>query len=206
MNSEISDAPYELLDRWIENVEIARSLDIGAGEGEVAIWLAGNGFAVDVVERDPSSFNRLVEATSGTSIRCFQTDIREFQFEPEAYSLVTSFAALHFLRPTELWAIADPLVESLTSGGVIICEVFTTDDPGFNALKRSGLEMIEPNTFRLPSTQKLIHYFEPGELARVFSALEVIEFEEYRRIDPESEMGYRAGAAFVGRKRKVIIV
>ena len=46
----------------------------------------------------------------------------------------------------------------------------------------------------------MIHYFEPGELARVFTELEVLEYEEYRRIDPGSEEGYRAGATFVGRK------
>jgi hypothetical protein len=136
------------------------------------------------------------------NVRCLQVDITEMQLEPAVYSLITSFGVLHFLRPTDLWAIADHLMESLSPGGIFMCEVFTIDDPGFNALRREGVEIIEPNTFRLPLTQKLIHYFEPGELARVFSELEVLESEEYRRIDPRSEEGYRAGAAFVGRKRK----
>jgi hypothetical protein len=82
-----------------------------------------------------------------------------------------------------------------------MCEAFTIDDPGFSGLRRDAIEMVEPNTFRLPSNQKLIHYFEPGELARVFSDLEILESEEYRRIDPRSEWGYRAGASFVGRKK-----
>jgi cyclopropane fatty-acyl-phospholipid synthase-like methyltransferase len=202
MDSNTPNAPYDLLDRWINHVEIGRTLDLGAGEGVVSIWLAKNDFAVDAVERDSASFKQLQEAAEGMNVRCIQADITEMQLEPQVYSLITSFGVLHFLRPTDLWTIADHLVESLSPGGMFMSEVFTIDDPGFNALRSGGVEMIEPNTFRLPSPQKLIHYFEPGEMERVFSDLEVLESEEYRRIDSESEEGFRAGAAFVGRKRK----
>ncbi len=202
MKSELPPAPYGLLDRWISHLDNGRALDLGAGQGEVAIWLADAGFAVDAVEGDPISFDHLREAVSETNVHCIEADITEIQMDPESYSLITCFGVLHFLRPTELWILADRLIASMTAGALLICEVFTTDDPEFGDLMKGDVTMIEPNTYRLPHSQDVIHYFEMGELTRVFSELEVREYEEYRRIDPGSKEGYRAGAGFVGRKRK----
>ena len=202
MKSELSQAPYGLLDRWISYVDIGRALDLGAGHGEVAIWLADAGCAVDALESDPSTFNQLREAVSGRNVHCIEADITEIHLDEESYSLITCFGVLHFLRPTELWVLADQLIASMTAGALLICEVFTTDDPEFGDLMKDDVTVIEPNTFRLPHTHEVIHYFEKGELTRVFSELEVREYEEYRRIDPRSEQGYRAGAGCVGRRRR----
>jgi SAM-dependent methyltransferase len=194
-------SPYELLDRWISHVEIGRALDLGAGDGAVAIWLSNFGFDVTAVEADRAVFQTLHAATERTEIQSVYTDLQDFKFDTEAYSIITAFGVLHFLRPTHVWTIADHIVRSLAPGGLFICEAFTTDDPEFDQLRLRGFEMIEPNTFHIPSSQRPIHYFEVGELTRVFSELEVLEFEEYRRIDPESEQGFRAGAALVAKKR-----
>lgn len=201
MKSKLSPAPYGLLDRWISHVDIGRALDLGAGHGGVAIWLADAGFAVDAVEGDPNTFNQLREAVSERNVHCIEADITDIHMDPESYSLITCFGVLHFLRPTELWVLADQLIASMAAGALLICEVFTTDDPEFGDHMKNDVTMIEPNTYPLPHSQDVIHYFEVGELTGVFSELEEREFDEYRRIDPGSEHGYRAGAGFVGRKR-----
>ena len=193
-------APYDLINRWVSHAQAGRALDLGAGSGEIAIWLDKNGFEVDAIEADLTAFQRLKAETAATNIQSFHTDLRNFHFDASAYSLITAFGVFHFLRPTQLWAVADRIVYSLSPGGLLLCQVFTTDDPEFKQLRQLGSEMIEPNTYQLPSTPMPIHYFEPGELVRVFSALEVLHSEEYRRIDPDSEQGYRAGASFVGKK------
>jgi SAM-dependent methyltransferase len=193
-------SPYDLLDRWISNAEAGRALDLGTGDGEVAIWLDGRGYEVEALEVNQEKFQRLQATTADTGIECVLADLRDFYFETGRYSLVTAFGVLHFLQPTHLWTIADLIVGSLAPGGLFLCEVFTTDDPGFDELKRQGSEMIEPNTFHFYPTKTPIHYFEPNELARVFSELDVLELEEYRRIDPDSAEGFRAGASLVARK------
>lgn len=193
-------APYDLLNQWVNQTQTGRALDLGAGNGEVALWLDKFGFDLDAVERDPDLFQGLLEATIETGIKCIHADVREYTFEPEAYSLITAFGLLHFLRPTNLWTVADQVVGSLVPGGLFLCEVFSTDDPGFEYHRVSGARMIEPNTFIDPSTKTPIHYFQPSELERIFAPLQVLEVEEYRRIDHDSEDGFRAGISFVGKK------
>jgi trans-aconitate methyltransferase len=178
-------------------VPIGRALDLGAGEGETACWLAERGFSVDAVERDPKTFKQLAKACADKSVQPHLSDLRQYVISPEAYGLVLAEAVLHFLKPTELWPLADRLCHALVPGGILIAEAFTTDDPGFNQLREAGAVEIEPNTFLAPW---LIHYFAPGELRRVFADLEILAYEESRRLDPASSEGYRAGATFVGRR------
>ena len=45
-------APSELLGTWLPHVPCGRVLDIGSGEGDVALWLMGHGFKVDAIEKD----------------------------------------------------------------------------------------------------------------------------------------------------------
>jgi len=188
------------LQNWLDEITGGHALDLGAGEGENALWLAERGFTVDAVERNPEIFGRLVEACAGTIVNPHLFDITEFPFSPTSYSLIVAQAVLHFLRPTQLWTLADRLVEGLTPGGILLAEVFTTDDPGCMALKESGATEIEPNTFLAPEPVGLIHYFAAGELRRVFAPLEVLEYDESRRADPRSEDGFHAGAHLVAKR------
>lgn len=204
MSSEKAELdPNDILDRWITHVELGRALDLGAGGGEVSLWLANSGFSVEAVDRDLASLRRSLPDDKQDRVQLIESDIREHHFGDQRYTLIVAFGILHFLRPTELWVIADQLMASLVPSGVVMCQVVTTDDPNFAALQQEGVDMIEPNTYVLPPPQSVLHYFEPGELARVFHGLQVLEFEEYRSIDPDSQDGYRAGATFVGRKGRV---
>jgi hypothetical protein len=95
--------------------------------------------------------------------------------------------------------LADRLRAALRPGGLLIAEVLTTDDPGFGARLESGAPALEPNAFRLENGG-VLHYFEPGELRRVFASLEAVEYAEERRVDPAADPGYRAGATLVARR------
>jgi hypothetical protein len=85
----------------------------------------------------------------------------------------------------------------LAPGGLLIASVFTIDDPGMAARREAGEMTVAPATFRL-SGGGLIHYFAPGELARLFGCLQVLEYDEARRLDTDGDL--RAGASLVARK------
>jgi trans-aconitate methyltransferase len=188
------------LQKWLDEISPSRALDLGAGDGETALWLAKQGPTVDAVERDPQVYARLAEACVGTSVTPHQTDLSEFPLHPDTYNLIVAQAVLHFLRPTQLWPLADRLVEALAPGGLLIAEVFTTDDPGYTTLRESEAAEIEPNTFEAPHPIGLIHYFTPGELRRIFTPLEILEYNESRTVDAQSEDGFRAGAYLVAQR------
>lgn len=191
---------WDLLNEWIDSVPVGRALDLGAGAGEAALWVASHGFDVDAVEKDPEVFAQLSSYVAGTTVVPHLIDLMEFPLPQETYQLIIALASLHFLRPTDLWSLADCINQALTPGGVFAAEVFTIDDPGFRALQEINAVQIEPNTFIAPEPVGLIHYFEPGELRSVFSALEVLVYEESRRIDESSVNGYRSGAALLAKR------
>jgi trans-aconitate methyltransferase len=193
-------APNALLEDWLPHIPIGRALDIGAGDGSNSLWLANAGFQVDVIERDPESCMRLREIIEHASIDVHAIDIMDYELSEDVYALIYAGAVLHFLKPTDLWTLADRMVSSLMIGGFLIAQVFTTDDPGFAELKSRGADQIEPNTFLTHELKGLIHYFTPGELTRTFASLEILLDEEVRYLDQEDPIGFRSGEQIVARK------
>lgn len=191
--------PWEPLLEWIDAVPKGRALDLGAGDGEVALWLAGRGFAVEAVEVDAGAARRLRRKAGKLPVHVHQADVTGFEPDDSSFSLVVAAAVLHFIRPTRLWSLADQWSQALQPGGVLMAEAFTTDDPGYQALRALGATEVEPNTFIAPEPVGLIHYFVPGELRRLFPELEVLHYEEYRRLDQGDPGGLRAGAVLVAR-------
>jgi SAM-dependent methyltransferase len=190
----------EALGRWLGATLPGRVLDLGAGDGAIALWLGKQGYLVDAVESDLDKAQRLEQARQGLPIVVHPLDLRDFPLIPGTYSLVVAAAVLHFLRPSELWPLADRLTGSLVAGGLVMAEALTTDDPEAVDLSAAGTDPLEPNTYTSNAPEGLIHFFEPGELRRVFQALEILEYEEFRRSAPEWPGGYRSGATLVGRR------
>lgn len=194
-------APSEALEGWIEKVPPGRALDLGAGDGETAAWLAGRGFRVDAVEHDPEHFQALRRLTHGMSVHLHPLHIMQFRPAQDAYSLVVASAVLHFFAPSDLNLLADRVQRALIEGGILIAEAFTTDDPGYAVLRRENVREIEQNTFEAMPLLGLIHYFEPDELRGLFAGLTPLEYVEERRADPTSPEGYRAGALLVAQRQ-----
>lgn len=193
-------APSEALEAWIGKVPVGRALDLGAGDGATAAWLAGRGFRVDAVEHDAERFDALRRLTRGMAVHLHPLHIMQFRPTPAAYTLVVASAVLHFFATSDLRLLAERLRRALVEGGFLIAEAFTTDDPGYAILRQENVREIEPNTFDSPPLIGLIHYFEPGELRRLFSGLKPLEYVEERRSDPTSPEGYRSGALLVARR------
>ena len=192
----------DALARWWHAAPRGRALDLGAGNGEASVWLAQQGFLVDAVELDPEAVSSLRRARAGRTIVVHPVDLRMFPLEPKTYALVLASAVLHFLRPSELWSLADRLSGCLLPGGLLVAEVLTVDDPEASSLRAAPVQEIEPNTFVVAPPGRLIHFFEPGELRRVFAGLEILDYAEDRRSAPQAEAGYRSGATLVARRKE----
>jgi len=192
--------PEPELEPWLTSVALGPALEIGAGEGELAAWLADYGFEVTALEPRMGRYRRLERLARSHRFRAVRAAIQDYPLAPGRFVLIVANAVLHFLRPAQLGPLAERLVDALAPGGVLFAQVFTTDDPGRAALRGAGVGPVEPETYPLEGGAGSIHYFTPGELAELFSGLEILEYREERRLDPSALGGYRAAALLVARK------
>jgi len=197
--------PDEALAEHIGLARVGRALDLGAGDGDHALWLAGRGFEVEVVDTDAAALRRAEQRAFRLRLRlqAFLADMADFPILPAIYDVIVATASLHFLPPERAARLAPRIVVGLAPGGVLYVTVLTTDDPGYAALRRAGVAEVAPNTFDVSEggTPESLRYFAPGELRGLFSDLEVVHYAEERYLRPGAEPGYNAAAALVARKR-----
>jgi rhodanese-related sulfurtransferase len=135
----------------------AKTLDVACGRGRHALLLAGAGYPVRAVDRDPANIARL-----RTLARRLQLPLEAAVVDLEApgadlgseeWELVLVFNYLH--RP-----LFPALVGSLKTGGVLLYETYTSEQA-----KRG--KPTNPD-----------HLLEPGELPRLVALLEVVRQRE----------------------------
>ncbi len=141
-------------------------LDAGCGDGKTTEVLArdfevvGCDFSREALvslrtHRDPENRVDLVECELG-----------RLPFHPEKFDAITCVHALSHLTESERIAASAALAGVLKRGGYIFFEVFGTGDLRFGKGKE-----VEPGSF-LRGNGIMTHYFEDGELGRLFSSLD----------------------------------
>jgi tellurite methyltransferase len=104
----------------------ATVLDLGAGDGRNALFLARRGFrvvAVDLVEAALSTLHRRA-ADDGLAIETHRADIADFPLV-EAYANVVSTVTLHFLAWDDAVELVSRAKEQTAPGGLHLLSLFT---------------------------------------------------------------------------------
>lgn len=85
-----SAGPSPLVATVLGDLASGRALDLAAGEGRHAIWLAGRGWQVTAVDfsRTGLSRARALAAARDLPVRWLEADVRTYQPEPDAFDLV----------------------------------------------------------------------------------------------------------------------
>jgi SAM-dependent methyltransferase len=152
-----ASVPSAFLREAVKGLEPSTALDVGAGQGRNAVWLAGQGW--DVTGIDISGVGlaaaQASAAEAGVTIRTVRTAYDDYDFGTERWDLVAMIFA---------WApIADPafkakVAKSLRPGGLIVFEHFVTDAEHPRA--------------------PMVRALSPGQLRGLFSDFEVLFYEE----------------------------
>ena len=182
--------PEEILVAHIGAVDRSRrALDVGAGQGRNAFYLAKHGIRVDAI--DPSS--EAVDAIdaearrSGLPVRATKTGVA--QFDPGegfvSYGAVCLFGIVQILK----WKSIDVLCERVASwsavGTLIFVTAFTTEDLSFESCSKSW-RAVGKNSFA--DTEGAIRTFlEPGEAPRLFPKFEIVH--HWEGLGPEHRHG-----------------
>jgi SAM-dependent methyltransferase len=108
-------APERFLTQALRDVPPCTVLDVAAGDGRNALWLARAGFAVTAVDIAPAAIARLAAAADGQGLR-IATRVADLD-RPDALAGLAPFAAMVVARFKPSAAQWDRLLEVLEPGG-----------------------------------------------------------------------------------------
>lgn len=118
-----------------------RALDLAAGLGRNALFVAERGYTVDAVDISPRALERLKEAAKagGLPVNCIEADLDSYAIPESTYDLVLVFQ--FFIR-----SLTAPIERCLKPGGLLFYSTFNyrhqSRKPEFNPaylVPRGGL-------------------------------------------------------------------
>jgi SAM-dependent methyltransferase len=118
--------PAGLLERYVDRLPDGRALDVAAGTGRNAVFLAEHGYEVDAVDRSRAGLEiateNAVDRGVADRLNPVRADLDEYAFPADAYDVVT----VSFYRAVD--RLPD-IKAALTPGGVLFVEhhLRTTD-------------------------------------------------------------------------------
>jgi SAM-dependent methyltransferase len=163
--------PSEVVRRFAGLACIGRALDIAAGNGRNAAYLADLGFSVDAV--DISEVGLARSSHRHPHIHTIQADLDTYVIAEDTYDLIIN---LNFLQRRLFPLVAD----GLSANGVLIFKTFVLGDSQAEAGPRCRDYLLRPN-----------------ELLHAFSALRVIYYNE----EDQPTNGNPPMATLVARRR-----
>jgi 2-polyprenyl-3-methyl-5-hydroxy-6-metoxy-1,4-benzoquinol methylase len=114
-----SAEPNRFVAAELASLPAGRALDLGAGEGRNAIWLAGRGWKVTAVDFSAVALERgaALAARKGVSVEWVKADLRTYEPAAAAYDLVL-IVYMHFPRP-DLSRMMAAASSALAPGGTL---------------------------------------------------------------------------------------
>lgn len=103
-----------------EQLPRGRALDLAAGEGRNAIWLAEQGWSVTAVDFSPVAIDkgRQIAARRGVTVEWAVADVRTYRPEPGGFDAV--FVVYLHLAPSERGTVLANASRALAPGGTLI--------------------------------------------------------------------------------------
>jgi SAM-dependent methyltransferase len=104
----------------LQDLAPARALDVAAGEGRNAVWLASRGWQVTAVDFSAVGLEkgRRLAEHAGVTVDWVCADVRDYEPEPGSFQLV--LIAYLQLRAAELDGVLRRAVTALAPGGVLL--------------------------------------------------------------------------------------
>jgi SAM-dependent methyltransferase len=167
--------PARFLVEQLERLPQGRALDLAAGSGRNALFLAAHGYPIDAVDASEVAVEKLSALAKKESLPITTTraELPDYTISKNTYAVILNF---YFLERKMFHPIQDGLID----GGMLLFETYT----------------IEQSRFGRPRNHEFL--LRPNELLRSFSDLHIIYYHE--RID-RSGTEHRAIATLLAEKR-----
>lgn len=149
-------------------------LDVGAGQGRNAFYLARWGFTVDAIEPAPAGAEAIstVAEREGIPIRVHECGFEEFDGDPAGFSGALLIGMTQIQSRERTASLLERVKTWTAPRGLVFVTAFTTADPMY-ALHEREWERIGPHSF-VSSEGETRTYFEPGEVKTLFDGYRVV--------------------------------
>jgi SAM-dependent methyltransferase len=138
--------------RFYHHASAGRALDIAAGDGRNALWLAQNGFTVDAVDISDVALSRCAGRHPALFPIC--ADLDRFDIAPQRYNLIVNVRYLNR-------GLFPAIIKGLVPDGILIFETFRRDEKS-----------------RASTQHRTEHYLEDNELLHAFLSLRIFYYRE----------------------------
>lgn len=158
--------PAPFLEEVLPEIPRGRAIDLAAGSGREAVYLAMHGFQVEAWDRAPEALERAaaLAARHGVSIETRVCDLEwRPPLEPGRYALVTCFRFLH--RPLF------PLIErAVAPGGRLVYETYRVGQEQFGRPRQARYLLLSGELESTMPTLSVLRYDEPSPEAGPWTA------------------------------------
>ena len=157
---ELSQKYSEILEKYIEHVNVGDAIDIACGTGRNTNFLHEKGFNVEAVDISDFALKQIIKSPT---VKTLDRDLDKYNLAPNKYDLIVN---INYLNRR----LVSQMKDSLKVGGVVIFETF----------------LLAHGDFKIP-TMNLDYRLRKNELLQSFIGLDVIYYEEKIVINQEGD-------------------
>jgi tellurite methyltransferase len=149
--------PNPFLKKHIRLLPRGKALDMAAGEGRNAVFLAQNGFEVNAMDISGKGLKKAQKLAQGRGVKIntFLVDLDQYQIEKERYDLIANF---YFLKRRLIPRIR----KGLKKGGKVIFETY----------------LLEHRKLGTGGPKQAKYFLKPNELLRLFKNFRILFYRE----------------------------
>ncbi|KPK90763.1 MAG: hypothetical protein AMJ94_08600 [Deltaproteobacteria bacterium SM23_61] len=154
---DLNQGANTILKKYLRLLPKGKALDLAAGEGRNAVFLAEHGFAAEAVDISPLAISRAKKLAKarGVTIKAMAADLDAYPIPEGKYGVILNF---YFLDRR----LIPKIKRGLKKGGMVVFETYTTEQ------KKLG-------TGGPGQTQYLL---KPNELLRLFRGFHILFYRE----------------------------
>jgi cyclopropane fatty-acyl-phospholipid synthase-like methyltransferase len=162
-------------------------LDIGAGQGRNAFFLAREGFRVDAIDPSKVATETIyaLAAQEGLPIHSYQCAFDQFVPQVDFYSGILVFGLIQILSWEDIDLLREKIKQWTRQGSLVFITGFTLADPSFIRYSQTW-KTIGKNSFA-GEQDDLRTYLEAGEILELFGEYEVVH--HWEGMGPEHRHG-----------------
>jgi cyclopropane fatty-acyl-phospholipid synthase-like methyltransferase len=164
-------------------------LDIGAGQGRNALFLAREGFTVDAIDPSKVATETIatIAADEGLAIHSCQCAFDTFVPQVDFYSGILVFGLIQILPWEDIHLLLDKIKQWTRQGSLVFITGFTVLDASFARYSQTW-KTIGKNSFA-DGQGNLRTYLEAGQILHLFNDYEVVH--HWEGVGPEHRHGNR---------------